>query len=392
MLRFVLRTWLVFVLITSHEAVAQKKPVDVREKLKLIESIELSGNEIYQASLTDEDELFVTMRNRVTGEWSYQIGNRRQTFPACGKEGPFIVVPKLKQNKFVISCHNFWMEVWDFEMKKRLFHFQIEKDKKSEGRLIYVSPDGKRMIFKPALSSTEAELWDIELGKRIAVLDFDASGVDCDTCNRTVYRMVFSPDSSKVAVSFGPLVVLWNARTGKLLNHLADEKIRVWRWDDPISHGGAVREIIFNRDGSYIFTGGYEGIVKMWEVESGRLLRVFKEHRGRVGSMALSPDEKILASAGTDERVKLWDIETGKLLVKSGEHDSEPLRIRFDRNGKRVLSITEKGAYIWDVATGKLLEKMRYPLTTSVLFSSDWRLVYIVDQKKEVINVYEYEK
>ena len=51
----------------------------------------------------------------------------------------------------------------------------------------------------------------------------------------------------------------------------------------------------------------------MWEVESGRELRVLSGHSGWVLSVAFSPDGALLTSGSADHTVRLWNTEDGHL-------------------------------------------------------------------------------
>jgi WD40 repeat protein len=365
-------------------------PLDLRKNLKLIETIDLSGNKFRQVLFTEIGELFITMSNPVTGEWIYQIGNMRRSYSPCGNKEDSSGVFNSNKKLFVISCPDFSVEIWDLETAKRILHFRIPKDKKDEytkSLFPYLSPNGKRIILKTSMLGEEAELWDAEEGGKITV--FNSSATRCFSCNRTVYRTVFSPDSRKVAVSHGGMVFLWNAATGELLHRLMDEKVRLYS-SDPLSHNGVVSEILFSRDSKTIITGSYDGIVKSWGVETGRLINVFKGHKDRIESLALSPDGKILATGSRDERVKLWDLESGKLLITSGTNKGDVWSLDFSPDGKKILSMTEGRTFIWETATGKLLEQMSDIGLANAKFSSNWQFVFVFNRKKNTIWLYEY--
>ena len=54
--------------------------------------------------------------------------------------------------------------------------------------------------------------------------------------------------------------------------------------------------------------------VKLWDPNSGKLLRTLKGHEDGINALAFSPDGKMLASGGQDDQVILWDTRTGKKL------------------------------------------------------------------------------
>ncbi|HPS05867.1 MAG TPA: caspase family protein, partial [Tenuifilaceae bacterium] len=55
--------------------------------------------------------------------------------------------------------------------------------------------------------------------------------------------------------------------------------------------------------------------IKLWDFESGQLIRIFEGHTGGVKSVQFSPDGKYIVSASADGSIKLWDIATGECLI-----------------------------------------------------------------------------
>jgi WD40 repeat protein len=66
--------------------------------------------------------------------------------------------------------------------------------------------------------------------------------------------------------------------------------------------------IAFSPDGKYLASGNWDSSVKMWSVESQKVVATLQGHGGYVESIAFSPDGKYLASGGKDMTIKLWNI------------------------------------------------------------------------------------
>ena len=67
-----------------------------------------------------------------------------------------------------------------------------------------------------------------------------------------------------------------------------------------------VRALAFAPDGTTLATGGYDHVLRLWDVETGRLRGELHGHVDRIESIAFAPDGRSLASAGLDG-VKVWD-------------------------------------------------------------------------------------
>lgn len=131
--------------------------------------------------------------------------------------------------------------------------------------------------------------------------------------------------------------------------------------DSRLRHWGTVSAVEFHPNGKLLATGGSEGVVRLWNSETGRALRTLRDpHMGRVEDITLSPDGKWLASVseylhvdGPDDVGEelifwdaiLWNIETGqrhRVLKRQREPAFSPnLRlyaVAFTPDGKQLVS------------------------------------------------------
>src|SRR5262249_44236892 len=83
-------------------------------------------------------------------------------------------------------------------------------------------------------------------------------------------------------------------------------------------HGDRVNGVAISADGMRALSASWDGDLRLWNLESGELLRQTAAHRavikGEAGinSVALSPDGKRALTGGRDNTMRLWDLETGK--------------------------------------------------------------------------------
>jgi RNA polymerase sigma factor (sigma-70 family) len=81
----------------------------------------------------------------------------------------------------------------------------------------------------------------------------------------------------------------------------------VRRWGDRAVSGWSIGYLAFSLDGRLIASSA-DGVVRVWEVATGREVRHFRGHRGEIGALVFSADGRRLASAGDDSTTLLWDL------------------------------------------------------------------------------------
>ncbi|KAI5190185.1 hypothetical protein NECID01_0878 [Nematocida sp. AWRm77] len=77
-------------------------------------------------------------------------------------------------------------------------------------------------------------------------------------------------------------------------------------------HFAKVQCIVLDRSETLLFTGGEEGLIKMWDVHTGRLLQSFRGHLYPITNLAVSYDNLVLASCDQGGFCSLWEVGTGE--------------------------------------------------------------------------------
>jgi WD40 repeat protein/serine/threonine protein kinase len=162
---------------------------------------------------------------------------------------------------------------------------------------------------------------------------------------------------------------------------------------DTITHDELVFCLAFSPDGKRLAAGGDVdrtrtrtdtfGELRVWDVETGKMVTMIGEHAGPVWSVAFSPDGKRLASGAgyadaemkpdDGREVKVFDT-TSWAEVRTIACPTYPVRcVSFSPDSKQIVSVQNDGARVWDAATGeKAIDLEGYNFALSVAaFSPD---------------------
>jgi len=133
------------------------------------------------------------------------------------------------------------------------------------------------------------------------------------------------------------------------------------------SHPGEIKNLVFNRDGSRFASASSDGIVRVWETASHKLVWAKFANDEGTNAIAFSPAGKILVSTGDNQSdvnpIKVWDAENGKLLrdVPSEKDGNDGIeRMNFSSDGRLLLTTGDSRAFkIWDTEYWNVLRRFQ---------------------------------
>ncbi|MCL2805681.1 MAG: WD40 repeat domain-containing protein, partial [Treponema sp.] len=130
---------------------------------------------------------------------------------------------------------------------------------------------------------------------------------------------------------------------------------------------GFVQYAVFSPCERYVLTGDSNGTVKIWEAETGILVRSFYGHVASVMSVTWSPDGKLIASGSWDNTIKIWnaDFSSSPQELYTLKHEDEVYSVAFCPNSSLLVSgSTDSTVRIWDVSNGKELNILKGHVST----------------------------
>jgi WD40 repeat protein len=75
-----------------------------------------------------------------------------------------------------------------------------------------------------------------------------------------------------------------------------------------------VSAVTWAPSGERLISGGSDGRLRWWEVDSGECVQVQEAHQGTIQALKVSPDGSRLASCGDDGTIRIWDLQSGEAL------------------------------------------------------------------------------
>ena len=72
----------------------------------------------------------------------------------------------------------------------------------------------------------------------------------------------------------------------------------------------------------------------------------FKSASDVISSIAFSPDGKAIAAGTNAGNIRIWDFETGKLLKRIPDFRYPITELEFTENGKRLVSASDEKNYV----------------------------------------------
>ena len=116
-------------------------------------------------------------------------------------------------------------------------------------------------------------------------------------------------------------------------------------------HTGDITSLAFSPDGTFLVSGSEDKTIKLWDIQTGGVVRTFCGHTKAVCSASISADCTTIASGSCDKTVCLWSVQTGVCYCIINGHSSVVNSVSFSpKNPQLLISASDdETVQQWDI-------------------------------------------
>ncbi|MEZ6141368.1 MAG: hypothetical protein R3B84_12425 [Zavarzinella sp.] len=364
---------------------------------------------VLSLSWTRDDKWIASTVGNEIHIWEAETGKKVHTLTGHEGEITSVAFQPDNNNRLVSGSKDTSVRYWDVENEKLIANLNDDfaKPAKSEIYSVTFSPNSKLIaslnkngqmhIWNPSLPAAKRFLSGFEAHARYAanqvVFGKDTSTIFSIGDDKKVKKFIgLGPDGEHIQGHGRPTVMEGHTEGGKgiaispdanlLLSASKDYTIRLWNVGTGKQirvyngHTDAVNAVAISPDGSQFASGSEDGSIRLWDLRVEDPADIYKEHQGYVWSAAISNDG-LIASVGADKAVYVRSKE-GKVLHRFTDHTSPVMCLAFRNDGKQLATAGgDKVIRLWDLTTGKAAKVIAAhsgPIT-SLSYSEDGQLM-----------------
>jgi len=109
------------------------------------------------------------------------------------------------------------------------------------------------------------------------------------------------------------------------------------------AHAKPVCCLDFVNKGQHLISASHDSYAKLWDVNTGQMLKLYKGHTKPISAIAISPNGKYLLTASYDYSISLYAISTGDRIYQYKHHEAPVLDVKWTSSGDEFYSCDKEG-------------------------------------------------
>lgn len=175
-----------------------------------------------------------------------------------------------------------------------------------------------------------------------------------------IVGVAISPDNKVAVAASRETIAIWDIDSGAVLGY--------WRLEE-----AAIRDIAVSNRGRHLIIARADGVVLVFEPDSGRRLEFFGHSEG-VNSIDVSGNGRYVISGSDDRRALIWRTDNAQ-VIQQYESDGRINRVRFNPDGSSALVASSQTAVVMRLTSGEVVSELkhrtRHKSFLSAAFSKD---------------------
>lgn len=232
------------------------------------------------------------------------------------QNGKYLVIGSFETLKVLDVANGYGVLSSIFDHKGGIQSLEVTPDSK---QVVTVGVDGNLSVWSlpnlepvSTIKAHSQEIWSVSINPGGTLVLTGA-----EDCTAKLWYYPSLELKKEIKYHSYPIEYVRFSRDGsKFLLASADGTISVWKTgqlNEPAAvlkgHLGSVLVAVFSADGQYVFSGGDDDDIYIFDADNGNIIDKLNEHLGDVMTLAVSPDGNYLASGSRDRNIKIWSIK-----------------------------------------------------------------------------------
>ena len=388
-------------------------------KGNLIRTLRGHSSWIISVAITPNDDRIVSSDlDGMIKIWDFNNGKEICTIRTYEEDEKSITVTG---SNLITGSTDGTITLWDMKTFRRLQEITVQNGSHSSYiNSLVVSADNSLLIS--GSNDKKIKIWDLEQLKLLKTIEFDefVNSLDISKDNNTIIASVWDGSIKFIDLKTGSI----SREIGEKLKYVKianlspnEDLLLIFAGSDgdgefiirEVSSGdikrkfydeGEINDLIFSIDGKYVVSASEDPTIRVWDIETGKIVQAFERAEGHLGAISISNDgKKVLSSAG-NKNIDIWGLLDGNLKTQLRGHNSTITEIKVSSD--KVCTLSVDGAVrIWDLKSGKSLKNYnnlhqksnRFPgvffnRTRSLAFSEDSKF-FATGTEGGIINLWE---